>query len=255
MDNIITLTKQLGATATIVAYCNAQKGGTMKRHRELQELAESLDWDIYEGQLKNTHAGGSVEANTQYFVLSNTDIITEWKASAQTDTDPPEPMEAILDVNDGIFEDCNRYQVKTRDELKQQCSSYFAQVKGKINIAPYDEACRICKVYDIKYPLPNLAEDNNIMIEAMNGMTHQKSRPLWRHETLAAIGHLQRLHEWTSYEHWTKTYDRLKKTTPRQSWERIFATLHSLELNRTADRQHAHPTEEKRTMVAKVIIR
>jgi hypothetical protein len=146
MDNIITLTKQLGATGTIVAYCNAQKGGTMKRHRELQELAESLDWDIYEGQLKNTHAGGSVEANTQYFVLSNTDIITEWKASAQMDIDPPEPMEAILDVNDGIFEDCNRYQVKTRDELKQQGNSYFAQVKGKINIASYDEADRICKV-------------------------------------------------------------------------------------------------------------
>jgi hypothetical protein len=46
-------------------------------------------------------------------------------------------METILDVNDGIFEDCNRYQVKVVEELKQLGDSYFAQVKGRINIAPY----------------------------------------------------------------------------------------------------------------------
>jgi hypothetical protein len=153
MHDIITLTRKLGATAAIVAYCKTTAEMTNPRKAELQELAKEIQWDIYEDKVKNTKAGGHVEANTHYFVLAPNDITTAWKNSSRMDDDAPEAMETIVDVNDGI----NRYQVKVMEELKQPGDSYFAQVKGWINIAPYGEDGQIHKVYGITYPLPNLA--------------------------------------------------------------------------------------------------
>jgi hypothetical protein len=110
------------------------------------------------------------------------------------------------------------------------------------------------------YPIPNLATHDHIMIEATNGVTHQKSRPLRRHELLTALGHEKHKHEWMGHDKWTATYNRLRRTTPRQTWEKIVATLHSLELEtRTKQRKALTGTDEqttaKRTMIAKVINR
>jgi hypothetical protein len=131
------------------------------------------------------------------------------------EADPPEAMEEILDINDGVFEDCNRYQTKVKEDLKQVGNCYFAQVKGRINIAPYEEEEEVHTVYDITYPVPNLATHNQIMIEATNGVTHQKSRPLRRHELLTALGHETHTHDWTGHDDWTATYNRMRRTTPR----------------------------------------
>jgi hypothetical protein len=102
--------------------------------------------------------------------------------------------------------------------------------------------------------LPNLVTTADIMIEATNGVTHQKSRPLRRHETLTAIGHIKRIHEWTGHTEWPDTYDRLRTTTPQHKWERILTTLHSLEMTKQ-EAGNTEKTEEKRTMVARVINR
>jgi hypothetical protein len=110
MHDIIRLTHKLGTKATIIAYCNGSETQTEKtsRQAELQTVAEELGWHIYEGNLKNTKAGGHVEANTHYFVLANNDITTAWSSCTPMDDDEPEEMSNILDVNDGIFEDCNK---------------------------------------------------------------------------------------------------------------------------------------------------
>jgi hypothetical protein len=120
MHDIITLTRKLGATAAILAYCNMTEEMTNPRKAELLELAKELQWDLYEDNVKNAKAGGHVVgANTRYFVLAPNDITTAWKNSSRMDNNAPEAMETILDVNGGIFEDCNRYQVKFMEELKQ----------------------------------------------------------------------------------------------------------------------------------------
>jgi hypothetical protein len=54
-------------------------------------------------------------------------------------TDDAEPMEEILDINDGVFEDCNRYQTQINEQLKEVGSSHCAQVKGRIDISAQGE--------------------------------------------------------------------------------------------------------------------
>jgi hypothetical protein len=274
MTEIIKAGSKLGALATVVAYCNDKVTKTDDITKELTQLATDLEWSVYNGNMKNTTIGGYVEANTSYFALAPNSIIKKWKASAEMDEDTAESMETILYSNDGIFEDCNRYQEKVQEELKMMGSSYFAQVKGRINIAAYGEEPKVYPFYDITYPAPNLATTKDIMIEATNGVTHQKSRPLRRHETrLAAIGHQERMHEWTGHRHWKQTYERLGHTTPRHTWEHIVTALHSFETahmeeeagriqdsHNPAETATATPTEGdrhkgRRTMVTRVINR
>jgi hypothetical protein len=116
--------------AIIIAYCNGEDRVMRKRKAGIQTLAGDLDWTIYEGILQNTNAGGYVEANTQYCVLAHEDLTEAWRESPAIDDDKPEAMESILDVNDGIFEDCHRYQAKVWNKMKQTGSNYFAQIKG-----------------------------------------------------------------------------------------------------------------------------
>jgi hypothetical protein len=133
--------------------------------------------------------------------------------------------------------------------------------QGATNIATPDEDDRIYSVYNITYPLPWLTTEREIMIEATSGVTHQKSRPLWQHEAIAALGHQRDPHKWTGQKHWTQTYEWIGKTTPRHTWERIIATLHSLELEQAEhnDTEESIQTPEKdeaaMTMVARVINR
>jgi hypothetical protein len=231
MTEIIEAVSKLGALATVVAYCNDKVTESDNITKELTQLATDLEeWSVYNGNVKNTTAGGYVEASTSYFALAPASIIRKWEESAEMDEDTAESMETILDSNDGIFEDCNRYQEKVQEDLKMIGSSYFAQVKGRKNIAAYGEEPKVYPVYDITYPAPNFATTKDIMIEATNGVTHQKSRPLRRHETLAAIGHQERIHEWTGHRRWNQTYKRLGHTTPRHTWERIVTALHSFEI-------------------------
>jgi hypothetical protein len=147
-----------------------------------------------------------------------------------------------------------------RGRTKKVGNCYCAQVKGRINIAPYEEEEEVHKVYDITYPIPNLATRYQTMIEATNGVTHQKSRPIRRHELITALGHEKHQHDWTGHDKWTETYNRLSRTTPRQTWERIVTTLHSLELENMTQQQADSKGEEdkdtaQRTMIAKVINR
>ena len=255
MHDIVQLTQKLGATAIIIAYCNTANREELTHAEELQNLAKTIEWTIYKGQLKKTKADGYVEANTHYFILSRKDITDAWKTSKAMDDDEPDAMEAILDINDGIFEDCNRYQVNVDNERKQPGNNYYAQIKGRINIAPYDEEDRIHAVYHIHYPIPNLAMSDDIMVEATNGVTHQKSRPLRKHETLTALGHTGKVHEWTGHENWQVTYERLQTVTPRHTWERIIATLHALEMETTTNETTEAIPEQTRTMVARIINR
>jgi hypothetical protein len=237
IEQLLHHAKRTNTRAIIVAWTNSKIAGADVTR--VQTAAKQAKWGTYVRQIQNTKAGGHIEANTTFMIIASDGIIQHLEACRQTDDDDPSPMEDILEVNDGIFRDCNKYQSAMSDELKQQGTRYYAQIKGRININPQGAKDGNRNVYDITYPLPTLQHRTEIMIEATNGVTHQKTRPLRRRELFRAIG--VPATDIMGEEHtWQRVYQRLRHTTPRQTWERILATLWATELAT----QEEHPFEE-----------
>ena len=104
----------------------------------------------------------------------------------------------------------------------------------------------IC-IFDINRVGPALVSQrycfgsNAFAIEATDGITSQKARPIRPHEILKAYGFEDKqIKELTGRDtEWNQTFNRLKEVAPVQSWEPLIAALY------TAETDAASATTEK----------
>jgi hypothetical protein len=114
----------------------------------------------------------------------------------------------------------------------------------------------------------HLSDEKAFAIEATDGITRQKARPIQNHELLAAMGFANR--DLTSKEHnWKQVFKRLTDTVPRHTWEPLFASLFITETQLAEeaveelwakDENQPEPTkndaiDRTRTLMARVINR
>jgi hypothetical protein len=129
MEELIREAQDKGSRAAIVAYCNTDRKHPDENKQRLTHLTKAIDWSLCDSTIQNTRTGGYVEANTRYFILATKDVTEAWRSSAELGNDDAEPMEDILDINVGVFKDCNRYQTQINEQLKEVGSSHYAEVK------------------------------------------------------------------------------------------------------------------------------
>ena len=227
----------------------------MKPGEKGAEIAESVwpEWEKVWLQAQNSELEGPIEATTNICILADEPTCKELRSKEKPTEKSPIPMETILDMNDGNYQDCSRNQTPIPVPEHLKGNAFYAKVKGAVQTIERGEQER---VYDITHPLPCLKDGTNIRIPATDGVTNGATRLVRMHEMEKALGLNPTQHK---EQQLIKTA--LTLTTPIHTWEFLLSSLYTAEERSQAARirnlyQESDGEEERgKTLVTKMVNR
>jgi hypothetical protein len=157
----------------------------------VQEWAEDIGWKTTTGQLTNEQHDGYLEGRSTYLIAADERIIKKLPKQFHESNDGYHYLEQILDMGDGIIKDCFSYFTATKEDRKP--SGTGARVKTQITVSHEGQEKNI-DIFDRTSIGPTLVGKRHAFgtsafaIEATDGITTQKARPIRKHELLAAFG-------------------------------------------------------------------
>jgi hypothetical protein len=193
------------------------------------------------GSIQNEDHDGYLEANTTYLITAPEATIDQIGPKEFQPKETYNTLDDILDEGDGIFTDCFRWQQKTETEEATTTTSpksRRAREATKLEIIDKAGITRTTSIFDTTRPGPNLADRKHAIgskafaIEAMDGITTQKARPIRNHELLTALGYadteVATLTDPNEIK-WTEVFDRLSNTAPRHTFDPLIPALYAAE--------------------------
>jgi hypothetical protein len=272
--------KQQGSKAAILIWTTTHRDTERQQAKDMAATLNDIGWDSHIGELRNEEHEGYLEGRSTYMIAGPSTTIQRIKdAKTSKANDSYSKLDDILDDSDGIFEDCFRYHENTTQDTRKPENTHGARTKTTLHVQlrPNDPtATQTVQIFNAEHPGPNLTGkrhaigDKAFAIEATDGITRQKARPIRNHELLAAMGYdTDTTKALTNTDHeWRQVFDRLADTAPRHTWEPLFATLFLTETQLAEERVEALWTEREeqtprahdeldrtRTLVARVINR
>jgi hypothetical protein len=280
LTQALKLGKHHGGKAAILLWTTTNREDETRQARNLAAIIRTLGWTTTIGEIRNEDHAGYLEGRSTYLIAGPNETINRINnATTSKANDSHNRLDDILDDSDGIFEDCFRYheRMETADEKTKTNTSAQIKTTLRVQTHPDDPIMHTVQIFDAQHPGPSLINRRHAIgekafaIEATDGITRQKARPIRNHELLAAMGFdTNTTRELTDKKHqWTQVFDRITDTAPRHTWEPLLATLFltetqiaedNVEALWTSDDKQPQPTrsddlDRTRTLVARVINR
>jgi hypothetical protein len=238
--------RHLNSKALICIWTTNNRQEEEHRADQIQKWMDDLGWKHTVGQIWNEQHDGYLEGQSTYLIAASSQIIDRLPTQFDESNDGFHYLEQILDIGDGDIRDCFSYFAAINDDRKPSGSG--AKIKTTLQICHSNEIRNI-DIFDVNYIGPSLVSRSNsfgtntFVIEAIDGITSHKVRPIWQHELLTAYGFkketVQQLTEKDTK--WKDNFNRLVETAPTQTWALILAALYAAELEcATAETTHLY---------------
>ena len=224
--------KKAGVKTIMVMNTNSRnKDEYSETIHAVDELTDTWQWECMQNTLSNTQLGGVLEAETNYWIYAPTAVITAMGATPKEDFgEAPRAMEDVLQKGDYVYDDCIPYvrkseQPQIKTETKKGC--YFAVEKGSIQYWDDEDQgkVKVEPVYDVSYPFPNLRKGTTFLVEAVDGVTSQRTRRVRQQELLEAVGFEKEKVDPEWKQQWSETAERLQTTTPMETATQLLAAV------------------------------
>ena len=196
-----------------------------------------IGWDTTTGQIRNEQHDGYIEGRSTYLIAASRQIVNRLpKDFNESMNEGYNYLEQILDLGDGIINDCFSYFTAIDEDSKPSGSG--ASIKATLSVQ-HDSQTQDIDIFDITRVGPALTSqkhsfgDHAFAIEATDGITTQKARPIRKHELLKAYGieSKQGTKIIGTDTEWRDTLSRLRETAPVQEWEPLLASLYAAEVD------------------------
>ncbi len=236
LKETITKGKALNCKALICLWTTVDKSIEERQATDVTKWMDDIGWKTTTGQIRNEQHDGYLEGRSTYLIAANREIINRLPEQFKESNDGYHYLEQILDLGDGIFKDCFSYFTTIDEDSKPSGSG--SSIKTRLDVHHGDQTKDI-NIFDITRVGPALVSQRHsfgnhaFAIEATDGITTQKARPIRNHELLKAYGFEQEQVTELSGEEdtqWDATFNRLKEVAPVQSWEPLLAALYSVEV-------------------------
>ena len=185
------------------------------------------------GQIKSEQHNG----RSTFLIVPEERVITKLPKQFNAWNDGFTYLEQILDIGDGIIQDCFSYFTATNDDWKPRGTR--AQIKAPI-IVTHEGREKEIDIFDNSSFGPSLVGKHHVFgintfaIEVADGIMTQKACPIRKHKLLAVLGFEEKQVAQLPRDE-TETFHRLTERAPVQTWEPLFAALYSAEIEKATE--------------------